>query len=212
METRRLFTCQRNVRLHSFSICSKLHISAYNKWTTWCVIYFIYYTFHIFETQGIVDRVTQLKIFISLFRTVAWGLNFVLLIQRNWQCLFWHMYVCKKNYKLVLKFFKYIYQGLHISVSRKGGRMVAVLHRCLSRILKVHYCKFENLSICLCSYKNNILKTSHSEFQEFSSYLPVKFVFLLKSRLLFNAFYCFCMFVNKHFAYLRCAYLKGWKV
>ena len=32
-----------------------------------------------------------------------------------------------------------------------------------------------------------------------SSYLPAKFVFFLKSRLLFNIFYSFCMFVNKHF-------------
>ena len=44
------------------------------------------------------------------------------------------------------------------------------------------------------------------------SFLPVKFVFFLKSRLLFNVFYCFCMFVNKHFTYLRCANLKAWKV
>ena len=27
----------------------------------------------------------------------------------------------------------------------------------------------------------------------------VKFVFFLKIRLLFKVFYCFCMFVNKHF-------------
>ena len=31
--------------------------------------------------------------------------------------LFWHMYVFQKNYKRLLKFFEYIYQGLHISVS-----------------------------------------------------------------------------------------------
>ena len=35
------------------------------------------------------------------------------------------------------------------------------------------------------------------------SYLPVKFVLFLKSRLIFKIFYCFCMFVNKHFANLR---------
>ena len=35
-----------------------------------------------------------------------------------------------------------------------------------------------------------------------SSYLSAKFVFFLKSRLLFNIFYCFCIFVNKHFIYL----------
>ena len=31
-----------------------------------------------------------------------------------------------------------------------------------------------------------------------SSYLPVKFAFFSKSRLIFNVFYCFCIFVNKH--------------
>ena len=30
--------------------------------------------------------------------------------------------------------------------------------------------------------------------------IPVKFVFFLKNRLIFNIIYCFCMFVNKHFA------------
>ena len=40
------------------------------------------------------------------------------------------------------------------------------------------------------------------------SYLPVKFVFSLKSRLLFNVFYFFCMFVNKHSRYVKCTYLK----
>ena len=37
-------------------------------------------------------------------------------------------------------------------------------------------------------------------FLKFSSYAPVKLVFFLKSRLIFNISYCFCMFVNKHFA------------
>ena len=31
------------------------------------------------------------------------------------------------------------------------------------------------------------------------SYSPVKFVFFIKSRLIFNVFYCFTMFVYKHF-------------
>ena len=35
---------------------------------------------------------------------------------------------------------------------------------------------------------------------KFTSYSPVKFAFFLKSRLIFNIFFCFCMFVNKHFA------------
>ena len=36
--------------------------------------------------------------------------------------------------------------------------------------------------------------------EQFFDNIPVKFVFFLKRRLLFNAFYCFCMFVNKHVA------------
>ena len=31
------------------------------------------------------------------------------------------------------------------------------------------------------------------------SYFPVKFLFFLKSRLIFKRFYCLCMFLNKHF-------------
>ena len=53
-------------------------------------------------------------------------------------------------------------------------------------------CRFENFTICSGSYKNNALK-------EFRSYLPANFVFFLKSRPIFKRFYCFCMFVNKHF-------------
>ena len=34
-------------------------------------------------------------------------------------------------------------------------------------------------------YENNTLKNLHSQLQEFSSYSPVKFVYFLKSRLLF---------------------------
>ena len=36
--------------------------------------------------------------------------------------------------------------------------------------------------------------------KQFLSYSPVKFSFFLKSRLIFNILYYFCMFVNKHFA------------
>ena len=39
-------------------------------------------------------------------------------------------------------------------------------------------------------------------------YITVKFVNFLKSRLIFNLFYCFWMFVNKLFTYLTCAYLE----
>ena len=84
----------------------KAAIFAVNKWTTWCKLD----DAHIFESQGIVDRVTQLKRFISLICTVAWGFNFVLLIERSWNCLFYHS-ICMfvKNNKLVFKFFKYTY-------------------------------------------------------------------------------------------------------
>ena len=64
--------------------------------------------------------------------------------------------------------------------------------------------------LCLCSYKSNILKFWHSESKEFSSYSPVNFEYFFKSRLIFNVFHCFYMFVNKHFAYLKWAYLKKW--
>ena len=66
--------------------------------------------------------------------------------------------------------------------------------------LEVHQCRFQNLRICLCSYKNNTL-----------SYLRVKFVNFLNSRLIFNIF-CFWMFVNKHFTYITCTYFKKWNV
>ena len=36
--------------------------------------------------------------------------------------------------------------------------------------------------------------------KKLSSYFHVKFVFFLEGRLLFNVFYCFYVFVNKHFA------------
>ena len=66
--------------------------------------------------------------------------------------------------------------------------------------LKVHKWRFENLTICLCSYKNNRLIISHFQSTEFLSYLRVKFVFeLLKSRLIFNKFYCLWVFVHKDF-------------
>ena len=44
--------------------CTYLH-----KWITWYKLDDV----HIFGNQGIVDRDTQLKIFVSLFRTVVWG-------------------------------------------------------------------------------------------------------------------------------------------
>ena len=44
------------------------------------------------------------------------------------------------------------------------------------------------------------------------SHSAVRIVLFTKSRLLFNVFYRFCMFVNKYFAYLKRACLKNWKV
>ena len=38
----------------------------------------------------------------------------------------------------------------------------------------------------------------------------LKLTFFLQSRLLLNLFYCFCMFVNKTFTYLGCAYIKSY--
>ena len=37
--------------------------------------------------------------------------------------------------------------------------------------------------------------------------MPVKFLLLLKSSLLFNVFYCLCIFINKHVAYLKSAHI-----
>ena len=65
--------------------------------------------------------------------------------------------------------------------------------------LKVHYCRFENLPTCLCSYKNNTLKISYKN--NILRYFPMKFVNFLKSRLIFNICYCFWMFINKLFTY-----------
>ena len=68
----------------------------------------------------------------------------------------------------------------------------------------------ENLSICLCSYKSNPLKILNPK----NSWVVfrVKFVNFLKSRLIFNILCCFWMFVNNHFTYLTCTYLKKQKV
>ena len=57
--------------------------------------------------------------------------------------------------------------------------------------LKIHSCRFANDPIYLCLYKNNTLKVSLSYSQEKSTYLPVKFVSFLKSRLIYKHNYCF---------------------
>ena len=71
--------------------------------------------------------------------------------------------------------------------------------------LKVQKCRLENSPICSCSYKIR-LWNSHFQPYKFLGYSPVKFVFCLKRRLLFK----FCIFVNKHFAHLKCTCLKKW--
>ena len=81
------------------------------------------------------------------------------------------------------------------------------MHNSHSRIrfekkLNVHWWRFENLFICLCS-----LKVSVSWFYKFSNYLPVKFVSFLKNRLIFILFHCFSMFVN-FFLHIWRAYIS----
>ena len=66
------------------------------------------------------------------------------------------------------------------------------------------YMVVENLSICFCSYKTITLKISNFESLEFSGYSPMKFVTVLSS-IASVYFYCFCMFINTHFTYLKCA-------
>ena len=115
--------------------------------------------------------------------------------------------ICHTSLWIFLKLLTKIIFNLMLNFCKIHRKTANWIH-----FLKVHQRRFENLSICLCSYENNTLKTSYSESQDFSSYLPVHFVFFWKGRLLFNVFYWFCISVNKHLAYLRCAYLKGWKV
>ena len=68
------------------------------------------------------------------------------------------------------------------------------------------------ISLYVCVHVKTILWKFRIVNQEFSSYLPAKFVNFLKSRLIFNIFYCFWMFVNKLFTYLTWAYLRKQKV
>ena len=74
------------------------------------------------------------------------------------------------------------------------------LSKLSEQLLKVHQHRFDSLPVCTYSYKNNTLKILRY-------YSLLKFVFFLKRRVLFNVFYLLCMFVIKHFAYLKCAYL-----
>ena len=54
-----------------------------------------------------------------------------------------------------------------------------------------------------------ILKGYNNADLKIHIYLPVKFVYFLKIRLILNIFSYFCMFVNQHFIYIECSYLKN---
>ena len=65
--------------------------------------------------------------------------------------------------------------------------------------LKVPWCSFQNVPICLLSFKNNALEISHSLSTKFSSNLSL--IFVKESSLFIDIFYCFYVFANKHFAF-----------
>ena len=50
-------------------------------------------------------------------------------------------------------------KGLNIAMLSTCSRMPKVCKENIT--LKVHYCRFKNLRVCSCSYKNNTLKISH---------------------------------------------------
>ena len=80
-----------------------------------------------------------------------------------------------------------------------------MMKKSLGKTLKVPYADFK-ISPCVCVH----IKTISWEFRILNpkkpkSHSAVKSEFFFKCRLLFNVFYCFCMFVKKHFAYLRYA-------
>ena len=62
-----------------------------------------------------------------------------------------------------------------------------------STSLKVHYCRFENLPICVCSNKNNIYPENFAFLiQRIIELFAHEICKFLKSRLIFNILYCFC--------------------
>ena len=68
---------------------------------------------------------------------------------------------------------------------------------------------YKNLSRKL--FRLSILMTGLNQNLEYSTLCSDSnktFLFFLKIRLLFNIFYCFCVFVNKYFIYLGCVYFK----
>ena len=54
-------------------------------------------------------------------------------------------------------------QHIQIKPTKKEQFFIVLLmkRRSSDWISKVHYCRFENLTICSCSCKNNTLKISH---------------------------------------------------
>ena len=61
---------------------------------------------------------------------------------------------------------------------------------CTGKLMLKHFPYYpQNILSLFCQRYTNV------DFK-ISSYLPVKLVLLLKSRLIFNIFYCFCMFVG----------------
>ena len=74
-------------------------------------------------------------------------------------------------------------------------------------VLRTFNYRYTNADLKI-SVRNKTLNISDSLSLEFSSYLPVNFVNFLISRLIFNIFYCFRMFVSKLFSYLMCTYFK----
>ena len=62
---------------------------------------------------------------------------------------------------------------------------------------------------CMCGFiRKQYLESFAFLILRILELLTLKVCFFLKSRLLFNIFYCFCMFINKHFIYLGSVYLK----
>ena len=73
---------------------------------------------------------------------------------------------------------------------------MALLHSAISpdRCMMTSLGKFDfqsHYSSDLCSHKNKTLKILHSQSEELSIYVRVKFLSFVKSRLIFNIFYCF---------------------
>ena len=67
-----------------------------------------------------------------------------------------------------------------------------------TKCLKVHQSRFKNFTICSASYKKKYRQNfAFGIFRIIKLFSHKTFAFFLNSRLLFNIFYCFCIFVNK---------------